>query len=399
MEFFASVTAVPPNTILGLALACKNDPFPNKINLTIGAYRNDQGQPVVLDCVRKAEAFIQSQNFDHEYLVQDGNPEFLRSSKELMFGDSCQLPVYSIQCVAGTGALRLGVDLIKSIFPNKKCYIPAVTWPNHPVILDSAGVARSLYRYLDDSGCSLNINGLLEDLENCPPESVILFHACAHNPSGVDPTDADWLQIRDVVVRRNLLPFFDNAYQGFVSGDPEVDAFAVRLFAKSGINMIVACSFSKNFGLYGERLGVLHVVTSNQVEAENICTNLRALARALYSTCPTYGSRIVAKILNDEELKEEWHRECSSMANRINSIRIQLHNKLVEERVVGEWSHIAKQRGMFSYSGISRDAVIRLRTEFHIYMLEDGRISLAGLNSSNLDNFVNAIVSVVGRKV
>jgi aspartate/tyrosine/aromatic aminotransferase len=223
-----------------------------------------------------------------------------------------------------------------------------------------------------------------------------VFHNCAHNPSGIDPSEDQWRQILDVSLRRRFLPFFDNAYQGFVSGDPNKDAFAVRTFAEAGMEMLVACSFAKNFGLYGERVGALHFVTSNSEHVPRIASQMRVISRSLYSTCPCYGARIVSLILNDKDRKRAWESECAEMANRIYSVRSMLYDALVQYGAKGDWKHVKSQRGMFSYTGISADIVERLKTEYHIYMLSNGRISLAGLNAKNIPRFAAAIANCVG---
>lgn len=396
-----SLTPEPPNAVLGLAQECNADIFPDKINLTIGAYRGEDGKPYVLPCVREAEKAIFETKFNHEYLLQDGLTEFNLATQKLLLGSDSQLissgRIYTIQSVAGTGALRLGTEFIKRVRPDVVIAIPNYTWQNHPTIVNAAGITLATYTYLDATATSFDYEGMLASLEQLPENAIILLHSCAHNPSGSDPTDEQWKGILSVMKRRNLFPFFDNAYQGFVSGDPDVDAFSVRLFAADpDMEMIIACSFSKNFGLYGERVGALHIITRTTDQAETVATILRAVARCLYSTCPSYGSRIVSYILSDEERKNAWKRECAAMAHRLNDIRANLHAELVQHNVKGKWEHVRTQRGMFSFSGISRDAVLRLKHEYHVYLLEDGRVSLAGLNSSNLQKFVKALVDVLG---
>lgn len=350
--------------------------------------------------MRKAESIIHDLQFDHEYLPQDGLPEFLRCSQSLMFGsDSLSLAdgrVHSIQGISGTGSLRLGCEFIGKLMPDRMCFYPSTSWPQHCTILEESRVQHGTYRYLDESGCALDFDGFLEDLNQMPPKSILLLHACAHNPSGVDPTDEQWRAILDVVKARELFPLFDNAYQGFVSGDVNIDAFAVRLFDQAGLEMIVACSYAKNFGLYGERCGALHFITNAKESIPAIASQLRVISRSLYSTCPTYGARIVATILSDPILRGEWEVQCKEMADRLNGVRQSLFDALVELKVKGSWSHIIKQRGMFSYTGIPAPVVARLRDEYHIYMLSNGRISLAGLNEGNIRHFAGALAAIMG---
>lgn len=399
-DFFKDVPEEPPNVILGVNLECRADPFPDKINLTVGAYRTDDGATYVLPCVRDAEEHILRAHLDHEYLVQDGLPEFNRCAQLLMFGEDSKAiqeqRVYTMQAVAGTAAVRLGTELCHKLFPRRKVYIPDVTWPNHISICHATGVPMGTYHYLDVSGVDFDFEGMILSLKNAEENSIVLFHSCAHNPTGVDPTDEQWQAILEIVKSRNLLPFFDNAYQGFVSGDPTTDAYAVRLFAEAGLDMIVACSFSKNFGLYGERVGALHVLVHSKHEVPRVATVCRALSRPLYSTCPSHGARIVAYVLSDPQRAAVWREQCAAMANRLTEIRHVLRNKLVAKNVRGTWDHIVKQRGMFSFSGIPAAQVIQLKKEHHIYFLTDGRISLAGLNSHNVDRFVDALAAVLG---
>jgi aspartate/tyrosine/aromatic aminotransferase len=348
-SFFRDVPLAPPNSILGVSLECKKDPFNGKIDLTIGAYRDNNGVPHVLECVREAEKQIFEEKLDHEYLSQDGDQKFLEVSQKLMFGDDATVlrenRVYSIQGISGTGSLRLACDFIAACLKGRKCYYPSVTWPNHPTLLDSAGVPSATYRYLDNTGCALDFSGLIEDLSLCPEGSIILLHLCAHNPSGVDPTDEQWAEILRVVKERKLLPFFDNAYQGFVSGCPHKDSAPARAFADTGLEMIITSSFAKNFGLYGERIGALHMVMATQEDVPKVASQLRVLSRALWSTCPLHGGRIVARILSNPALKELWERECRGMAERLNSVRAKLHADLVRLNVKGTWNHVVAQRG------------------------------------------------------
>jgi aspartate/tyrosine/aromatic aminotransferase len=249
---------------------------------------------------------------------------------------------------------------------------------------------------LDSSGCALDFAGLIEDLRGFPEGSIVLLHLCAHNPTGVDPTSEQWTQILDVIKERRLLPFFDNAYQGFVSGCPHVDSAPARAFAETGLEMIVACSFAKNFGLYGERIGALHVVTASPADVPKVASQLRVVSRALWSTCPLHGGRIVGRVLSDPALKTLWERECKAMAERLSGVREKLYHALVRLNVKGTWEHVIKQRGMFSYTGISPEVVQRLKEQNHIYMLSNGRISLAGLNDSNIERFADALLQAVG---
>lgn len=400
VSFFNAVPLEPPNAILGLALDCKNDTCPTKIDLTIGAYRDENGKPQVLQVVRDAEVILQQQQHDHEYLPQDGLPLFNQVSQVLMFGDDSKVlkenRVYTIQSLSGTGCLRLASDFIGMHLPSSTCYIPQVTWQNHSSILAAASVKQGTYRYIDGTGCALDFNGMIEDISQAVEGSIILLHNCAHNPTGVDPTEEQWRTILQICQTRRLLAFFDNAYQGFVSGNPAIDAYAVRLFADAGMEMIAACSFAKNFGLYGERVGALHYVVSRSELKATIGSQLRSISRTLYSTCPSYGARIVSIVLSNPVLRSQWESQCGMMAARLSNVRKCLYDCLLSKNVKGQWDHVIKQRGMFSYTGIPAPVVARLKDEYHIYMLSNGRISLAGLNTNNIEVFVTALAYIIG---
>ncbi len=416
-SFFANLPVEPPNPILGIANDCNNDPFTEKINLTIGAYRDEHGKPHVLPCMAKAWEMVKvNPQYQHfEYLPQDGLPEFVELAKQFMFGHNSPLlqnkQVYSVQTVAGTAAVRLGAEFLLKVSKIHQQHqspssssspvviaIPNVTWQNHPSIMNAVGFSVRTYRYLAGNGVDFDFQAMIEDLRQLLPGTIILLHACAHNPSGCDPSPDQWREILSVVEDHQLVPFFDNAYQGFTSGNAEEDAFAVRLFAsKAGkVPVVISCSFSKNFGLYGERLGCLHVVCETADEATRSAAILRAQARVLYSTCPSLGARLVSTILANAELKAQWEIDCRAMADRLGSIRTTLRQKLIDYNVKGNWDHIVVQRGMFSYTGIPADAVDRLKIEHHIYLLRDGRISLAGLNDSNIDRFAQCCAEVLG---
>lgn len=412
-SFFSQIKLQPPNGVLGLALDCSLDQDPNKIDLIIGAYRDDNGNPKVLDCVREAEGYVYEQNPGHEYLKQDGLEGFDLVTKKLLLGDDSSLvkegKVFTIQTLSGTGALRLSLDFLYTFMAINPVdnqptivYYPSTTWANHPAIIEVSHFMGQTYRYLDETGCQLDFDGLCTDLSNAVENSVFLFHMCGHNPTGVDPTEEQWKIIYSICRERKCIPMFDNAYQGYVSGDPDKDAFAVRYFAEEAertnepLSMLVCCSFAKNFGLYGERVGALHVVTNSAEEIKRVGSQLRALSRIAYSTCPAYGARLVHYILSDPERKRKWKLECKGLADRINSIRRTLYDKLLAYNVKGTWEHVIEQRGMFSYTGVSPEAVLQMRRDYHIYMLESGRISIAGLNSHNVDRFVQALVTVLG---
>mmetsp|Transcript_7682 Transcript_7682/g.11401 ORF Transcript_7682/g.11401 Transcript_7682/m.11401 type:complete len:408 (+) Transcript_7682:36-1259(+) len=398
-SFFNSISLHPADSLFGVNKACKEDPNEAKINLTVGAYRDDNGHPMVLSSVRQAERIIFDQQLDHEYLPLEGLKEFTKLNAQLVFGDNSSAiaagKVGSIQCISGTGSLRLAGELCRLVFPNNTIYIPNTTWANHTNIFRQCGIQQATYRYLDSTGLALDFEGLIQDLSEAPEGSIVLLHMVAHNPSGVDPTHQQWHAIRDVIKDRHLLPIVDNAYQGFVQ-DVDTDAFSVRLLSESGIDLMVTTSCSKNFGLYNERAGCLHVQTQSPEECERVLSHLAALSRTLVSNCPAYGARIVTTILSDPTLKSQWLNECSEMASRIRNMRSMLLEAIKRHNTPGNWDHIVSQQGMFSFTGIPPAVVEVLQKKHHIYMLANGRISLAGLNTKNVDRFAGALAEALG---
>jgi aspartate/tyrosine/aromatic aminotransferase len=293
---------------------------------------------------------------------------------------------------------------IKQFLPEgTTVYVPDPTWGNHYGVIEAAGLKPGKYRYLNKDTMKVNINGLLEDLQNAPDRSVILLHVCAHNPTGVDPTKDDWKQIAQVIKKKNHVTFFDSAYQGFASGDLDQDAYSVRLFVDEGIEFLAAQSYAKNFGLYGERIGALNFVTKDQKSAEAILSQANRIVRVMYSSPPLHGARIVALTLSDDKLFDLWKKDLTGMANRIIEMRQALLDGLVKRKTPsptksGDWKHITEQIGMFSFTGLNAQQVKRLIEHHHIYLTSDGRISMAGLNPSNVDYVAEAIHEVSTNK-
>lgn len=305
------------------------------------------------------------------------------------------------QTISGTGANHVGASFLQHFysFPteDKKIYVTDPSWPNHFAIFKAVGLTPTSYPYYDASSRSLAFDKMMSALNDMPDGSVVLLHACAHNPTGVDPTEAQWREMADVFAKKHLFAFFDSAYQGFASGDPAKDAFAVRLFESRGdIGMLVCQSFAKNAGLYGERIGALHVVTGSKEQAEAVGSQLKLIVRSEMSTAPVYGARIVAKILTEPEMRAEWDRNIQTMSQRIIQMRHALFDLLTQRfKTPGTWNHIVDQTGMFSYLGIDEDMCHRLVTEGHIYLVKTGRISMAGLNPGNVDYVASWIDKVV----
>jgi aspartate aminotransferase len=349
--------------------------------------------------VRTAEKKILDQKLDHEYLPIAGFASFTKAAAELALGaDSAHIKekrIATVQTISGTGALRVAADFINRFLPGKEVYFPDPTWGNHPVIFKDAGVkVIKNYRYYDPKTVGLDINGLLEDLKNATAESVIVLHACAHNPTGVDPNIDQWKQISNVCKEKKHFVLFDCAYQGFASGDPEKDVAAVRLFINDGHNIGLSQSFAKNFGLYGQRVGALSFLTATPQEAEAVESQLKILIRPMYSNPPLHGARIVSTILNDAQLNAQWRKEVKGMADRIITMRHRLVQHLKELGSKKDWSHIINQIGMFCFSGLNPQQVENIINNYHVYLLKSGRISMAGISSHNVKYLAEAIHAV-----
>ncbi|PSR72383.1 hypothetical protein PHLCEN_2v11726 [Hermanssonia centrifuga] len=400
LSTWSAVPAGPPDPILGVTEAFKADKDPRKINLGVGAYRDDNGKPYVLGSVKKAEAFLESTNPDKEYLPITGLPEFTKAAAKLAYGaDSTPLTTNSVavtQSISGTGALRIGGAFLSRFYPHSKTiYLPNPSWGNHTPIFRDSGLEVKTYRYFDKKTVGLDFAGLKEDLKSMPVGSIVLLHACAHNPTGVDPTPEQWTEISDLIQEKQLFPFFDMAYQGFASGNTTRDAFAVRHFVSSGQQIALSQSFAKNMGLYGERVGAFSLVTADPEEKARVESQLKIVVRPMYSNPPLHGARIASTILTKEELYKEWEGEVKLMADRIISMRDRLYDNLVSLGTPGEWGHIKSQIGMFSFTGLTQPQTKALAEKAHIYLTADGRISMAGLNGNNIDYFSESVSKVV----
>jgi aspartate aminotransferase len=370
------------------------------MNLGIGAYRDEDGKPWVLPVVRKVERQLASDStIDKEYLDIGGLKAFCEQSGVLILGKEWMHNnkdrVGAVQAISGTGAIRIGAEFVARFLPGSIAYGSKPTWGNHKAIFNDCRVEYREYRYWNTKTNSLDMAGLLEDLKNAPEKSVIVLHACAHNPTGMDPTADEWKQIADVIRAKKHVPFFDSAYQGFASGDLDRDAFAVRYFASEGFEMIIAQSYAKNFGLYAERAGCVSVVCSTADAAAAAASQLKLIVRPMYSNPPKHGALIVQTVLSNPELYQEWVDNLKTMASRIARVRQLLYDALVARNTPGDWSHVIKQIGMFSFTGLTEPQVTRLVNEFHIYMLQNGRISLAGLSERTVPYLADSIYKVV----
>lgn len=379
---------------------------PKKVSLGVGAYRDGDGKPLVLEAVVRAKAMLASQppqSWTHEYQQISGHAGFLSASQDLVFGEamrqSLSTRLASIQSLGGTGACRLACDFIaKFVGSNGTVYLPNPTWGNHKAIVSASGLAAKDYRYIDTRNAQtpvLDFAGLTADLGEAPSGSAVLLHLCAHNPTGVDPSPDQWVKIAQLCKDRNLIPFFDNAYQGFASGNLSADAAPLRAFIRLGLNPFIACSFSKNMGLYGERVGVLHIVTPDAASASAALSQIKIIARGTYSNPPQFGAQVAHLVMTDPNLRNIWERELESMSARIRSMRIALKNRLDEMAPSQSWDHITNQIGMFSYSGLTKEQVDHCANHWALFMLPTGRMSMAGLNENNIDHVAMAIASSI----
>ncbi|PYI01619.1 aspartate aminotransferase [Aspergillus sclerotiicarbonarius CBS 121057] len=403
---YLNLPVAPADTAFGLMAEYDADPHPNKVSLIAGAYRDEDGRPWVLPSVKEAKARL-SPDQNHEYLGIAGSPALIKLAQSLTFGSdivtALDESIASIQTVSGTGANHMAAHFLARHLRPSQVFIPLPTWINHKSIWATTGVPIQDYPYYDPSTRAVDLEGMLSVLETAKPNDVVILQACAHNPTGVDLSQTQWTRVAEVVKRKNLFAVFDSAYQGFATGDVDGDAWAIRYFVKQLIldgradhpGLCVAQSFSKNFGLYGERVGALHLVVPRYLSAQGARSELIALARAEYSNPPRFGASIVETVLADENLRAQWQRDLETMSVRIKTMRHELRKRLEDNKTPGDWSFIDSQIGMFSYTGLGREQVTRLRNEFHIYLLPSGRASICGLNEGNIEYVASAIREVV----
>ena len=398
MSLFSAVEMAPRDPILGLNEAFNADTRTSKVNLGVGVYCNEEGRIPLLRAVIEAETIRVAQHASRGYLPIDGIAAYDQAVQTLLFGADSPLlaagRVITTQAVGGTGALKIGADFLKQLQPGAVVAISDPSWENHRALFETAGFPVHNYRYYDAATHDVNRAGMLEDLNALPAGSIVVLHACCHNPTGVDLTPADWQNVLDVVKAKGLIPFLDMAYQGFGDGIAE-DASAVRLFAESGLSFFVSSSFSKSFSLYGERVGALSIITQSKDESARVLSQVKRVIRTNYSNPPTHGASIVAAVLNSPQLRAMWEQELAEMRLRIRGMRLQMVELLAKKAPEHDFSFVARQRGMFSYSGLSVEQVTRLRAEFGIYALDTGRICVASLNQRNIEAVTDAIVQVI----
>ena len=397
-SLFSSIEMAPRDPILGITEAYNADANPAKVNLGVGVYTDDTGKVPLLECVKRAEAQLTAAAAPRSYLPIDGLASYDKQVQALVFGADSSVVTegrtMTVQSLGGTGGLKIGADFLKRFNADAEVWISDPSWENHRALFESAGFVVKTYPYYDAATHGVNFTGLLNALESAKSGTVIVLHACCHNPSGVDLTDSQWDQVIEVVGRRQLVPFLDLAYQGF-SRSIDEDGAVVRRFAATGRALLVSNSFSKSFSLYGERIGAFNLVASSREEAQRVLSQIKRVVRTNYSNPPTHGAQLVATVLGTPELRALWEQELSGMRDRIKAMRQSFVAKLKTRLPAQDFSFVAHQNGMFSFSGLSQAQVARLKSEFSVYAVDSGRICVAALNTRNIDTVVEAIASVL----
>ena len=399
MSVFEDVKLAPADPILGLNEAFRADERTSKVNLGIGVYLDENGRMPLMECVRAAEDRLAAAAKPHAYLPIDGLPDYVRLVRELVFGaDSpavAQGCIATAQSLGGTGALKVGADFIATLSPGSPVLISDPSWENHRAIFTRAGFTVGTYRYYDAEAKGIDVDGMIADLEAARPGTVVVLHACCHNPTGYDLTPEQWDRVIGVITDHDLIPFLDMAYQGFGAGVAE-DGAVISRFVAAGLPVFVSTSFSKSFGLYGERIGALHIVCRDAEEATRVLSQVKICIRTNYSNPSTHGAAIVASVLGDPTQRASWEQELGRMRDRIKQMRTRLVDALRAEGVE-DMDFIAQQVGMFSYSGLSRDQMLTLRRDHGIYGTEKGRMCVAALNDGNLEAVAKAVATVRAR--
>lgn len=395
---FASVEMAPRDPILGLNEAFNTDPRTNKVNLGVGVYFDDAGKIPLLNAVKVAEKARLESMPSRGYQPIDGLAAYNQAVQAMLFGKESPLlaegRVVTAQALGGTGALKVGADFLKRLLPAATVYISDPSWENHRAIFENAGFQVGVYPYYDAATRGVDFAAMKACLNALSAGSIVVLHACCHNPTGADLTEAQWREVIDVVKARGLLPFIDMAYQGFADGIAE-DAVALNLFVASGLQFLVSTSYSKSFSLYGERVGALSVVTASKDESARVLSQVKRMIRSNYSNPPTHGGAVVAAVLASAELRQMWEAELVVMRERIKAMRTSLVEKLAAKGVAQDFSFVVKQRGMFSYTGLTAEQVARMQAEFGVYAVNTGRVCIAALNTRNIDHVVEAIAAVL----
>lgn len=393
MSFFDRVPLAPPDPILGLTAAYNADPRREKVNLGVGLYKDEDLRTEALSCVKDSEHFLLGSEKNKEYLPIEGLGVFIEKIGEMIFGESFwkneKGRIAGCQTVGGTGALKIAGTFIKEELPHP-VLVPVPTWPNHVGLLKACQLTVECYPYYDNQKHVVQFDNMVGFLEKLSKGSIVVLHACCHNPTGIDPSLREWELLADMFQKKKLIPFFDCAYQGFGEGVVE-DVKAIRLFAERGLEMVVAFSASKNFSLYGERVGALYIVNEHPQTAQHVLSRLKQMIRTTYSNPPIHGAAIVAHILSSAQLSAKWQQELDGMRGRIVRMRKEFAKRLISKVSRWDFSHLSRGLGMFCFSGLGKEHVDRLIAEYGIYLPADGRINLCGLNEKNLDYVVNAI--------
>ena len=397
-SIFSAVEMAPRDPILGLNETFNADPRTTKVNLGVGVYFDDSGKIPLLNAVKAAEQARLASMPSRGYQPIDGLAAYNKAVQVMLFGQDSPLlaegKVVTAQALGGTGALKVGADYLKRLLSDATVYISDPSWENHRAIFENAGFPVDTYPYYDAATRGVDFAAMKSRLATLPAGSIVVLHACCHNPTGADLSEAQWREVIEVVKARGLVPFIDMAYQGFADGIAE-DALALDLFVASGLQFFVSTSYSKSFSLYGERVGALSVVTASKDESARVLSQIKRLIRSNYSNPPTHGGAVVAIVLVSAELRQMWEAELVGMRDRIKSMRSGLVEQLKAKGVAQDFSFVVKQRGMFSYTGLSAEQVARLQNEFGVYAVNTGRICIAALNSKNIDYAAEAIAAVL----
>lgn len=395
---FEQVQMAPPDPILGLTEAFKSDPRPEKINLGVGVYKDEQGTTPVLASVKAAERILIDRETTKGYLPIEGSSEYASVVQDLLFGAGHEVIASKRAATAdtpgGTGALRIAGEYLKKVHGSPRIWLSEPTWPNHPKIFEAAGLEVKTYPYFDASNNGLAFDAMLQGLAGVQQGDVVLLHGCCHNPTGVDPTPEQWSKISDLLHEKQALPLLDFAYQGFAAGLRE-DAACLMQLAQPGRELIICSSFSKNFGLYNERVGALTLVAADQAQALAVLSQVKSCIRTNYSNPPAHGGAVVATVLQDPALRGQWEAELAAMRGRINDMRKLFVQTLKDKGATRDFSFIEKQNGMFSFSGLNKEQVEALRKDHAIYIVGSGRINVAGMTAGNMDRLCQAIVDVL----
>ena len=397
-NLFAGLTPAPADPILGVTEKFRADPRPQKVNLGVGVYLTEEGKTPLLDVVKEAEVALAQSNQPHGYIPINGLPGYCSAVQKMIFGADSEVVLsgraVTVQTLGGTGALKVGMDLMHSVCGETRGVSSVPTWGNHNALLKLAGYEVGGYRYYDAANDGVDFDGMMEDLRALPPKTLVILHSCCHNPTGYDLTPEQWNEVIELCRKNNLTPFLDMAYQGFRDGLEE-DAAAIHQFAKSGLDFLLSTSFSKSFNLYGERIGALTVVTQSAAEAAVVLTQIKSVIRANYSNPPSHGARIVERVLSDPAKYQQWLGELTQMRNRIRTMRKMLADEMARIGSKRDFSFVTRQNGMFSFTGLSPEQIDRLADEFGIYAVRNGRICICGLNTKNVEYVAKSIAAVL----